>query len=271
MSGIWLPGARVAHDMSGSRGNGLFGTGNAEFYGVVLHVNQSNGDLSNFITVGNSYGPGGQNAVCPNFEVYKDGSFDQYLPLMWRPWCQAAGNDHYAAIETEGFNTESMTDAQVTTIGMILAAYATQGMALQVTDTVGGRGFGTHVMGGPAWGGHTCPGPGPRAGQRQAALNIASGLTPSGGGTPIPDPVTQIIKDGIMRVCTGYAAGGAQLVTDGALSFLPLDGSGGVDSQSASAAYLALDPNHQVVTLDANQADALRKAVLFNRSQLTKF
>lgn len=195
----WLPGARQ-YDMSGSRGNGPFNDSSRVFLGVILHVNQSDGNLAGYVT-----GGGGPDEVCPNFEVYKDGSFDQYLPLMWSPWCQAAGNFNYAAIETEGYDSEPLTSAQIFTIAGILAAYSAQGMPLQVADAPGQRGLGTHVMGGAAWGGHTCPGS-IRAGQR-AQILAAVGPSGQGGGTPIdppaPSPEEPVQKDLIFKVGDG--------------------------------------------------------------------
>lgn len=171
MTTFWLPGARVVN-LSGGKGYGPFG---GLFLGVVAHVNQSVGDLADFFTRSLN--------VCPNFQVYLDGSIDQYLPLDWQPWCQSDGNRQYAAIESEGYNTDPWTDAQLNSIGRILGAYRDQlGMTMLVANQPGQPGLGWHGMGGAAWGNHPdCPGL-PRRAQLMAALVNAQTLHPSGHG-----------------------------------------------------------------------------------------
>jgi hypothetical protein len=169
----WLQSAKVV-DLRGIRGNGPFHT----FLGVILHVNvDEDGTSDSFYAAGPSVNP---DSVTPNFQVYKDGSIHQYLPFDWQPWAQVDGNFNYAAIETAGLPSESLTDAQLASCGVILRAYhAGMGMALQIADAPGERGLGTHRMGGAAWGGHSCPGD-IRIGQRQRILTLA------GGGGPTP-------------------------------------------------------------------------------------
>jgi hypothetical protein len=169
MTTTWLPGAKVVN-LSSRRGNGPF-TATRNFLGVILHVNESeNGTSDSFFAEGP---PGNPKYVTPNFQVYKDGSIHQYLPFNWQPWCQIAGNYHYAAIETAGLHSEALTEAQCRSIGHILAYYAREmHMALALANAPGQKGLGTHAMGGAAWGGHPCPGT-IRAGQRQHLLNWA--------------------------------------------------------------------------------------------------
>lgn len=169
----WLPGANRV-DLSANHGYGPF---RQPFLGVVAHVNQGNTSDAFFAA---------STDVCPNFQVYADGSIHQYLPLNWQPWCQTAGNQQYAAIESAGYNTDPWTAPQVSSIAYILAAYRDNlGLSMQIADAPGQRGFGWHGMGGAAWGNHPgCPGE-PRKAQRAQALTIAAGLSPSGGGTEI--------------------------------------------------------------------------------------
>lgn len=171
---LWLPQAQQI-DLSATHGYGPF---QQPFLGVIVHVNQSNGDLANYV----------QNSsdVCPNFQVYKDGSIEQYLPINNQPWCQTAGNQQYAAVETEGYNTESWTGPQLDSVALILAMYHAQmNLTMALAEQPGDNGVGWHGMGGIAWGNHPgCPGD-QRKAQRADAIAIASGVTPSGGGTLI--------------------------------------------------------------------------------------
>lgn len=138
------------------------------YRGVVLHVNDSNGNLYNWVA-------GDHNMSC-HFEVYKDGSAEQYIDTANTAWCQEDGNADWLSIETEGYPSEALTDAQVQTIAGIVAwMHQEHGIPLQLADTPSGRGFGWHGMGGAAWGGHpSCPGD-KRKAQRQQILDIAQG------------------------------------------------------------------------------------------------
>lgn len=171
----WLPGASVV-DLSGSRGNGPFQT----CLGVVLHVNDDeNGTSDDFYRTN-------VKQVTPNFQVYKDGTVHQYLPINWQPWCQVNGNFNYAAIETAGLPGEPLTAAQIAACGRILAAYhAELGVQLVTAEQPSQPGLGWHGMGGADWGGHTsCPGD-IRKAQRAAILQAAAGADPSPSPTPI--------------------------------------------------------------------------------------
>lgn len=178
----WLPGARVV-DLTGSRGNGPF----KAFLGVILHVNvDETGTPDSFWGAGPDVNP---SSVCPNFQVFKDGSVTQPLPFNWQPWCQADGNTNYAAIETAGLPGEPLTGAQRVAIARILAIYHTEmGLPLQLANAPGQRGLGTHQMGGAAWGGHSCPGD-IRANQRQSLLTLAAANVATGSGTELDMPL----------------------------------------------------------------------------------
>lgn len=181
MTDIWLDW--TVHRPVYGKGYGPFGHGLP--LGWVLHVNQSHGNLDAFFAGDESVNP---SSVCPNFQVYQDGTVHQHLPLLSAPWCQVDGNTTYGAVETEGMDSEPLTAAQVSSIGRIHAAYRTAaGVPDQVANAPGQRGIGIHSMGGAAWGGHACPGS-IRAGQRTNII-LASQAKFS-GGQPAPKPAT---------------------------------------------------------------------------------
>lgn len=141
----------------------------ADPLGWVLHVTQSNG--SPFGAFAGAVSP---NRRFSNLWVGKDGSVEQYTHPGMKPWAQAAGNGQYVAVETEGFTTEPLTDAQ---IGSLAKIHNDLGAPDTLAEAPGQPGVGTHVMGGVAWGNHSCPGP-VRAGQRQAIIDKAKSLRP---------------------------------------------------------------------------------------------
>lgn len=182
----WLPWA-AHHDLSRTRGNGPM----TECYGVVLHVNESEqGTSVDWFSGDQSVNP---ESVTPTFQVYKDGSTVQFLPIEWSPWCQIDGNWHYGAVETAGLHTEPLTPAQVHACARIMAAYhRLLGVPLKLANSPGKRGLGTHAMGGAAWGGHPCPGDA-RTAQRADILAVARRLVapppaPAPAPTPTPTP-----------------------------------------------------------------------------------
>ncbi|HEU5046085.1 MAG TPA: N-acetylmuramoyl-L-alanine amidase [Nocardioidaceae bacterium] len=145
----------------------------SSYRGAVLHVNQSNGNLYNWVA--------GDHDMSCHFEVYKDGSIEQYLDTKYTSWCQMAGNADWISIETEGYDTEALTDAQVNAIAGIMEwLNTTHDIPLQIANTPSEHGFGWHGMGGAAWGGHPdCPG-NLRKAQRQTILDIAQGDSMAG-------------------------------------------------------------------------------------------
>lgn len=168
----WLSGAKHRDLTNLGHHNGKF----APFLGVVLHVNvsgkKSQGTSPDWYAAG-----GGPDQVCPNFQVMRDGTIWQLLPMDVQPWTQAAGNGNYASIETGGDPDEPLTPAQVRSCGLIIRAYHEKyGMPLRLANAPGQRGFGTHSMGGQSWGGHSCPGS-IRAKQRNDILAVARGNT----------------------------------------------------------------------------------------------
>ncbi|HEX6933744.1 MAG TPA: N-acetylmuramoyl-L-alanine amidase [Streptosporangiaceae bacterium] len=150
--------------------NGSWGSGAMK--GVVMHTMV--GNLPGTIQVFNqsSY------QASAHFGIDQQGHIHQFGPIGrgWIAWAQVAGNDAWYSIEhaDNGDTHNPLTDAQITASAQlveVLSRFA--GFPLQVTDSVDGRGYGVHCMGGEAWGGHTCPGPGPRAGQREAIIDLA--------------------------------------------------------------------------------------------------
>jgi hypothetical protein len=150
----WCPKARK-RPVSGKTNGPMYDQSPApgiQVLGAVLHVNVSDGNLYNWVA--------GDHDMSCHFEVYKDGSAEQYLDTNASSWCQVDGNNTYLSIETEGFPNEPLTPAQLETTAQIVAWCARMhGFPLRVADSVGERGLGWHGMGGAAWGGHTgCPG-----------------------------------------------------------------------------------------------------------------
>jgi hypothetical protein len=121
--------------------------------GLVLHVQQGNGSLFTWFD-----NPASQ--VSSTLWAGKSGQREQYVPSDVRAWAQAAGNATYDSIETEGFDTEPLTDAQIETVAQAYAeGVRTFGWALLVTHTPGSPGLIMHADGGVAWGNHPgCPG-----------------------------------------------------------------------------------------------------------------
>jgi len=159
--------------------NGRFGSGAIQ--GVVMHTMV--GNLPGTISVFNN--PSFQASA--HFGIDQAGNVHQFGPLGkgWIAWAQEAGNDTWYSIEhADNGNTQNpLTTQQVTASAQlveVLSRFA--GFPLQVTDSTAGTGYGTHVMGGSAWGGHTCPGPGPRAGQRNAIVALATEDPSAGTG-----------------------------------------------------------------------------------------
>lgn len=144
---MWFPDIAKKRPVSGHTDGPMRG-----YLGIVLHVNESNGNLFNWVS--------GNHDMSCHFEVYKDGSAEQYIDTALSSWCQKDGNWTYLSMETEGYAREPLTDAQLTQCARIVAATAkAHGYPLRIAGAPGVAGFGWHGMGGASWGGHTgCPG-----------------------------------------------------------------------------------------------------------------
>ena len=189
--------------------NGMYGSG--AMNGVVMHTMV--GNLPGTITLFND--PARQAST--HFGIAQDGSIHQFGPIGkgWCAWAQVAGNLAWYSIEhADDGNTENpLTEAQIVASAQLVEALsAFAGFPLQVTDSTTGFGYGTHVMGGAAWGGHTCPGPGPRAGQRQAIVDLAKQIR--NPPAPPPAPTWQAV-----------ALTDAETIQDGLAALVALVGS----------------------------------------------
>lgn len=136
----WLPQRNIGGPMPTTRG-------------LVLHVNEGNGDPYGWWTLPTTP------IASSHFQLMKSGQLIQYVPLDTVAWCQVAGSTTWHSIETEGFTYEALTDAAVAKLAALYAwGHVNCGWPMQLADSPDGYGFGTHAMGGMAWGGHPCPG-----------------------------------------------------------------------------------------------------------------
>ncbi len=120
--------------------------------GLVLHVQEGEGSLyERFNTPGIK--------TSSHFWVSRDGETEQYVSVLDRAWAQVEGNGSWASVETSGFATRSLTEAQVDAVARIYAWGAgSHGWPPAVSERPDQPGLGVHSMGGAAWGGHECPG-----------------------------------------------------------------------------------------------------------------
>lgn len=121
--------------------------------GLILHRQQGNNSPWHWFN-------DPVNQVNSHYWVSKTGIIEQYVTPLRPSWAQASGNATYCSVETEGYTTEELTDAQIQGLAELYAFGAKKyGWAYQIADTVGARGFGWHGMGGVPWGNHPgCPG-----------------------------------------------------------------------------------------------------------------
>jgi hypothetical protein len=154
--------------------------------GLILHVQQGNGGLQGWFS-----NPSSQ--VSSTWWVSKTGAIQQYVDTDLTAWAQGNGNATYNSVETEGFDTEPLTQAQIQGVAQIYAwGMGAYGWPDVITNVPGIPGLGTHAMGGAPWSNHPgCPGA-LRTPQRQAILNAITqppkgaemqvAATPSGKG-----------------------------------------------------------------------------------------
>lgn len=128
----------------------------AEKIGFVVHVQQGDSSLYGFFD-----NPSAQ--VSAHFWCSKSGALEQYLDTDLIAWAEAEGNASYASCEFEGFDTESMTPAQIV-MGGRLAGWlsSVEGWPVVGPVTHGSPGITPHCNPNgtpdPAWGNHPCPG-----------------------------------------------------------------------------------------------------------------
>jgi hypothetical protein len=212
--------------------------------GLVLHVQEGNGLPGLLATFNNP-----ALEVSSTWWVGKDGQLVQLCTdARTRMWAQIAGNETYCSVETEGYTTEPLTGAQITTLGRLVAwGHATPelGWPLQLAESPGQKGLGYHAMGGAAWGNHSCPGQ-IRIGQRTAILAAAS-------GTPAPPPVHHL---GDLPLAVDGEFGPETIAATQRATGAGVDGIWGPDSKRHLQAHLgvAVDGDIGPVTIRALQA-----------------
>ncbi|MFE2283511.1 N-acetylmuramoyl-L-alanine amidase [Streptomyces sp. NPDC059443] len=140
--------------------------------GLVLHVQEGEGSLhERFSTPGIK--------ASSHFWVSQSGETEQYVSVLDRAWAQVDGNGSWASVETSGFTTRALTEAQVDAVSRIYVWGAgAHGWPLSISDSPHRPGLGTHAMGGTAWGGHACPGT-LRADQRTEIIRRAQQHLPA--------------------------------------------------------------------------------------------
>ena len=159
--------------------------------GLVLHVQQGNGSLYGYFN-----NPTSQ--VSSHFWCGKDGTLEQYVDTNNEAWAEAAGNSSYLSVETEGTETEALTQAQLATVSKLLV-WAAKGYGFPITGPVphGTPGFTPHCNPNgtpdPAWGNHPCPGP-IRLSQMSSIVALATQPPPSTKEYEIMDSV--VLPDG---------------------------------------------------------------------------
>lgn len=157
--------------------------------GVVLHVNDADGpSLYGWIA--------GNNGMSCHWQVAKDGTVEQYIDTDNASWCQKDGNSTYLSIETQGFVSQPLTDAQLRACAGIMSwVHKTYGIPLKLAEIPGQRGLGWHGMGaahGVDWGHSACPGAIRRA-QRSQILSLAAGKAPAHATSVPSQPPGEIV------------------------------------------------------------------------------
>ncbi|MBT2470796.1 N-acetylmuramoyl-L-alanine amidase [Streptomyces sp. ISL-66] len=142
--------------------------------GLVLHVQEGEGSLYERFNE-----PGIK--ASSHFWVSQSGETEQYVSVLDRAWAQVDGNGSWASVETSGFGTRKLTEAQVDAVSRIYAwGAAAHGWPASISDAPDQPGLGTHSMGGASWGAHACPGT-LRAGQRTEIIRrVKEGLPLAG-------------------------------------------------------------------------------------------
>jgi peptidoglycan hydrolase-like protein with peptidoglycan-binding domain len=162
--------------------------------GLVLHVAEGNGSLRRYFQ-----GTKHPHRKSSTFWCGKDGRVEQYLDSSLIAWAEAGGNSTYNSVETEGFASAALTDAQVEALGKLYTwGHDLYGWPYEAVDTPGQRGFILHSDGGAAWGGHHCPGK-LRGAQRSRILELARTGTDPGSSHPAEPTYRPEPKRGLLR------------------------------------------------------------------------
>ena len=154
--------------------------------GLVLHVQQGDNSPYGWFSVP-------EHKASSHWWVAKDGTLEQYVDSDDTAWAQAAGNGTWNSVETEGYDAEPLTTAQVQTLAHLYAwGHKVYAWPLVVSESVTTAGFGWHGMGGLSWGGHLgCPGD-IRKAQRATILYLTTLTLAPPQGVPDMDDLTFI-------------------------------------------------------------------------------
>jgi hypothetical protein len=146
-------------------------------YGLVLHVQQGNNSLQGWFSNPSS-------DASSTWWVSKSGVIEQYVDSDIQAWAQSQGNATFNSVETEGYDSDYLTDAQVEALARVYVwGNDEYGWPFHLSKTTTDKGFAWHGLGGASWGNHpSCPGD-KRKSQMSAVIQLAQG-TP-----PIPPPI----------------------------------------------------------------------------------
>lgn len=180
--------------------------------GLVLHVNDGNSPSLYWWIAG-------RNGMSCHWQVAKSGRVEQYVDTDRAAWAQQAGNADYLSVETEGFPSEPLNQAQLDALAKLYHwLHDTHGFPYQLADAPGERGFGWHGMGGTAWGHTECPGV-LRREQRDDVLAEARAL--DGSVAKEDDDMARFVKlSGTNKVFLVNATGLHPLVNDDEWTFV---------------------------------------------------
>lgn len=205
--------------------------------GLILHVQQGNGSCFGTFN--------GSEEKSSTWWVSKTGTIEQYVDADRIAWAQAAGNRTYNSVETEGFETEPLTDAQLNALAEIYVwGHHQYNWPVLLADVPGQSGFGYHAMGGAAWGNHPCPGDHRRGQRIEVLAHVSSILDPSN----ITEASRMIGKPAVAIVPTPSGNGYWIAAADGSVySFgdAPFFGSMGGKKLNAAISGMAAHPSGQ--------------------------
>jgi hypothetical protein len=147
--------------------------------GLVLHVQQGDGNLQGFFSSATS-------RVSAHFWVGLAGQIEQYVDTSIQAWAEEGGNPNYLSVEVEGYESQAMTGPQLLRLAQLLQwAASAHGFPMEGPVPHGDPGFTPHCNPNgtpdPAWGDHPCPGM-IRLGQMGAILWLATAPPPTNEG-----------------------------------------------------------------------------------------
>lgn len=176
--------------------------GMAGSLGLVLHVQQGENSLASYFANPN-------NKAMSHFWVSKTGVVEQYKDCAFQSWAQEAGNPTYHSVETEGYETTSLTEAQVEAVAALYVwGQQTFGWPLKLANVPGDAGLIYHAAGGAAWGNHPCPGP-LRIAQR---ADILAAITPIPGDDMTPAEMLAALDGAAKSTEAGIPVAGTEFI-----------------------------------------------------------